>query len=846
MKKKSNAGKLLSVTLALALVAGGCGTTTQDQPPGSTAGDVTTDAADEDVKNECADGHEFGGWTVGTEATENSEGLEKQVCSRCGAENTRPIPAKSKGIQDYKLVWEDEFEGDKLNMDDWNYEYHEPGWVNAELQEYVDSEKNTYVKDGKLYIQALKEIIDGKPYYTSGRINTQGKHDFQYGRFEARAKVPSGKGFLPAFWMMPTDESYYGQWPKCGEIDIMEVHGSELTTTYSTLHFGEPHTQDQASYQIGSGEKNFYEDFHVFACEWDPGEFRFYVDGKMIGTMNDWFTKKEGFGEVAYPAPYDQPFYMILNLAVGGSWVGYPDEDDVFAENAQFVIDYVRVYEKDSYDTNVTKPVNNVSLGEPDETGNYVINSDFSEAEDMTKEDSHWRLLLAEGGKGETEISDNALHIMSESAGTVDYGVQIVQAGMPMEKGSQYKLTYDAYADEARTMIANVTAPDKGYIRYLQDTTVELTTKKQSFEHIFDMTEDSDANGRIEYNLGNQGSIATVHISNVRLEKLGEAAAEEKTVLPDGNYVYNGEFSEGNEPDRRRLAYWEWDTTQCEKATVAVTDNRERELMVSVPETEPSESSLNKVVVSQKPIAITGGKKFILSFDAYADKAGAMQTTVAGQTFDSELKTGRTAFKYEFETPASLKDAELCFLFGNAGTYYIDNVRIREDSILVNGDFSSGMTGYEVYVHDAAKVSDYIVDALNENNAFSMDIADTGSEGWHIQLKQNDIKLEKGKWYRLAFDAKATKDRTIMYALQKDGSRHKDANGAEDWTAYSGEHMAELTKDYQTFAIVFEMKSDTDESTILSISMGAVGGMRISDRHSVVIDNIILEETDPQ
>ena len=87
---------------------------------------------------------------------------------------------------------------------------------------------------------------------------------------------------------------------------------------------------------------------------------------------------------------------MILNLAVGGSWVGYPDDDDVFEENAQFVIDYVRVYEKDRYDTNVTKPVNEVSLNAPDETGNYVVNGDFSEAEDMTKEDSHWRLLLAE------------------------------------------------------------------------------------------------------------------------------------------------------------------------------------------------------------------------------------------------------------------------------------------------------------------------------------------------------------------------------------------------------------------------------------------------------------------
>lgn len=269
--------------------------------------------------------------------------------------------------QAYKLVWEDNFEGDTLNLDNWSYETHEPGWVNAELQEYVVSEENTYVRDGLLYIRptqrldeagnAIYEERDGKRYKTcfSGRINTLGKHEFQYGRFEARAKVPKGKGFLPAFWMMPADEDHYGQWPKCGEIDIMEVLGDKLSRTYGTLHFGEPHTQSQGYYDLPDGAADFGSDFHVFACEWDPSEFRFYVDDEMFFTANDWFTKRPGEEEAPYPAPYDQPFYIILNLAVGGSWVGYPEDDAVFGEDAQFVIDYVKVYAKDSYDTNVTK-----------------------------------------------------------------------------------------------------------------------------------------------------------------------------------------------------------------------------------------------------------------------------------------------------------------------------------------------------------------------------------------------------------------------------------------------------------------------------------------------------------
>ncbi len=798
-------------------------------------------------------GHDFGEWKVEISATESTMGREKQICSRCGVENFREIPKlPSNGAGSdqpdqpqnpvYKLVWEDNFDGEKLNLDDWNFEYHEPGWVNAELQAYVDSERNTYVKDGMLYIQAIKEMIDGKPYYTSGRINTQKKHDFQYGRFEVRAKVPSGKGFLPAFWMMPTDESFYGQWPKCGEIDIMEVHGSALSTSYGTLHFGEPHTQKQGSYTLPDGQENFSEAFHVFACEWDPGEFRFYVDGHLFYTVNDWFTKKPGFGEVAYPAPYDQPFYLILNLAVGGSWVGYPDEDAVFGDNAQFVIDYVRAYQKDSYDTDVDKPQNDVELRDPDETGNYVINGDFSVVEDLSQEDSNWQLLLAGAGEATANIADNALHVTTTEAGELNYSVQVVQANLPLGKGMKYELSYDAYADEARSMITGISAPDKGYIRYLNDTTVELTTEKQTYRHIFDMTGDSDANSRLEFNLGNQGSMAAVHISNVRLEKTGEAEEEVKGMLPDGNYVYNGQFNEGNEAGKRRLAYWEWDIEQCSGTGISVTDDSRRELRVSVPDTV---TALDQVAVYQNPIAIGGGKKFIFSFDAYADREKTVKAEVAGNSYDIALTTEIQTFKYEFETPSDLDGSELRFLLGSAGTAYIDNVTVREDSLIVNGDFSSGMLGYEVYVNDAAKVPNYIVDSLNEENALAIDIADTGEAAWQIQLKQNDIRLEKDKWYKLAFDAKSTKDRTIMYALQRDGSKHKDDNGNEDWTPYSGEPKAALTGEWQNFSKVFRMGEDTDPNTILSISLGAVGGTRITEKHTVVIDNITLEETDP-
>ena len=250
----------------------------------------------------------------------------------------------------YTLVWEDDFNDVQLSREDWNVELHKPGWVNAELQEYVDSDNNIYIEDGNLIIQPI-EIVgeEGDKYYTSGRVNTKDKHDFKYGLFEARLKVPKGMGFLPAFWMMPTEENFYGSWPRCGEIDIMEVMGQSTNTLHGTIHYGNPHGQKQGTYIIDKKQPDFAEDYHTYACEWEPGKITWYVDGIKFHEATDWYTKLEGSEPALYPAPFNQPFYIILNVAVGGSWVGYPDKTTRFGDNAQMVVDYVRVYQKAEY-----------------------------------------------------------------------------------------------------------------------------------------------------------------------------------------------------------------------------------------------------------------------------------------------------------------------------------------------------------------------------------------------------------------------------------------------------------------------------------------------------------------
>lgn len=435
-----------------------------------TSGEDKTDEKDKtDGKDQKTDDTSDGNASSGSSSSGNSSG---------GTTVETPSKLTEADLlkQGYQLKWQDNFDGNFLNRADWNVELHEKGWVNSEWQEYVDSDKNIQVKDGKLLIKPVETVnADGTRSYTSGRINTQGKHDFKYGYFECRAKVPTGKGYLPAFWMMPTDENLYGQWPKCGEIDIMEVMGQETNKAYGTIHYGEPHDQSQGTCTVDA-KNNFADQYHTYACDWEPGKITWYIDGVKFHEESDWFSAKSGQGEVAYPAPFDQPFYMILNLAVGGSWVGYPDDSTTYADQ-QFAVDYVKVYQKDSYDENVEKPVKNVILREPDTTGNYINNGDFSIAENLS-DDKNWKFLTTLDGDGKAEIKNHEMVISTVNMGTADYSIQLVQPDVPLQKGGTYKVTFDAYADEARTMIADISGPDHNYTRYWKDTKVELGTQK--------------------------------------------------------------------------------------------------------------------------------------------------------------------------------------------------------------------------------------------------------------------------------------------------------------------------------------------------------------------------------
>lgn len=759
----------------------------------------------------------------------------KMTCSK----DNRPVKTEDDLLKEgYTLKWQDEFEGNSLNRDDWNVELHEPGWVNEELQEYVDSDKNIYVEDGNLIIKPIETVNeDGTKSYTSGRVNTQNKHDFKYGYFECRAKVPTGKGYLPAFWMMPTDENLYGQWPKCGEIDIMEVMGDATNKAYGTIHYGEPHAQSQGTFNVDDDE-NFSDNYHTYACEWEPGKIIWYIDGIKYHEECDWFSTKEGQGTVTYPAPFDQPFYMILNLAIGGSWVGYPDETTTY-EDQQFTIDYVKVYQKEEncYNEDIEKPVKNVTLRDPDETGNYIINGDFTVAEDLN-DSIDWTFLNAKAGEGSAEIKNNQIIIKTTNAGSEDYSIQLVQPNLPMQKGAKYKLTFDAYADEARTMITDISAPDYNYIRYFDDKTVNLTTSRQTYSYEFQMKSANDANGRLEFNLGKTASTATVYISKIRLEKIGYEEIKEDTskkALADGNFVYNGEFQEGT----GRLGFWE--INKDDASQISVTNkNNVRQLKIVASNAVNSD---NPITIGQSELALSEGTNYAMSFIANGDEGKVLNISVGGNDFTATLIGKEKSFKETFTLSSSRSvNKDLVFSITEPGTYYLDNVRIEEDALIKNGNFNAGLSGFDAYCKTPSNVT-CVVDSLKEDNAADFTIRDTGDAAWHIQLKQSGVKLEKDQWYKISMKMKSSIDRKVSFALQRDGSKHKNADGSEDWTPYC-EEIVTLGNDYQTYTKEFKMTMDTDIETIFNIAMGAVDGKQITDQHRICIDDIVLEKID--
>jgi beta-glucanase (GH16 family) len=268
---------------------------------------------------------------------------------------------------EWQLVWRDEFSGTAIDTTRWGFDLGNdlvsddgksvvPGWGNNELECYTSSPENAFVTNGLLHLRARTSSEPGCRY-TSARMTTRRRDNSarfaqRYGRFEFRASLPVGRGLWPALWLLPL-ENVYGTWAASGEIDVMEARGQTPSTVLGTLHYGAQwpgNTHTGADYVLPHGGS--IADFHTYALEWEPGRIRWLVDGVVSQTQTFWWSRRTPQSSATdstragnvepWPAPFDRSFYLLMNLAVGGNFLGNPDATTAFP--AEMLVDYVRVY----------------------------------------------------------------------------------------------------------------------------------------------------------------------------------------------------------------------------------------------------------------------------------------------------------------------------------------------------------------------------------------------------------------------------------------------------------------------------------------------------------------------
>ena len=445
-------------------------------------------------------------------------------CSKQGSNVKDSAPAG------WHLVWNDEFNGKEIDTTKWDFQlgtgsqYGLEGWGNNELQYY--RKENAFVKDGNLILEARKENYEGCNY-TSARLRTvkdDGTELFTktYGRIEAKIKMPKGNGIWPAFWLLPATTDY-GVWASSGEIDILEAKGRLPNRVYGTVHFGQAWPGNKYTggmYKFPDGGN--ITDYHVYTLEWEPGILRWLVDGNKYYETSQWWSLGAGESEpYAYPAPFDKPFYILLNFALGGNYDGgvAPEDYDL---PAQMLVDWVRVYDKDEpYATNVKRPIpeRDEAHFKDFETAdgrnfifdsklNHVVsetkNEGMSSNENMDVRTHDWYFLALSdfGGKAVSSNEGEGRRVKITNPGNQNYSVQLIQH-LPVAKGYSYKIQFDAKASAARKIAIKLGGDaDNSWAVYSPEYYPELTTETKHFSYFFTMENDTDITARLEFNLG--------------------------------------------------------------------------------------------------------------------------------------------------------------------------------------------------------------------------------------------------------------------------------------------------------------------------------------------------------
>jgi len=542
------------------------------------------------------------------------------------------------GAQDWQQVWADEFDGATIDRSVWRFD---SGPANDNIHYFTDRPENARIEDGTLHIIALEETYQGYNY-TSALLKTSRSVYWRYGRIEARIKLPQTNGLVPAFWMLPEDD-LYGWWPESGEVDIMEHPTNQVNQIFGTVHTGAYNSFTGSAPRGGSVVVPDAETaFHVYAVEWTPETMDFYVDEQRYFT----FTNSDG-GFEAWP--FDQPFYVILSMAVGGGWVGPPDATSVFP--AAMEVDYVRVYQDVNdviicgadfvapYSEAVRYAVPHIDRASvtwsvPEEaqivsgqgtnqiavdwgllggavtahvvtrSGSYTtdlpvtVSPNYLKNGGFEKGVKYWQKTGAFPAEADFALVSEGAHsgghcllVDVKNPGVNAWDAQLSQRALPLEAGVPYHASFFARTPDVTNTV------DVGIINAADFTlyahkTVALTEGWTQYD--LDFTAPADAAASFNIDMGG-------HIGRYYFDDLALTA---QAPIPSSQ-VQNGDFSNGD-------AGWTLSTLWPAEATGAVRDG---EYAVSI-----SNGGVNvwDVHVGQTGLRVEQGRQYVVSFDAYA------------------------------------------------------------------------------------------------------------------------------------------------------------------------------------------------------------------------------------
>ncbi len=796
-------------------------------------------------------------------------------------------PGKTKN--DYDLIWADEFDGNYgnanvdadtgLNLDNWACQLGDGstdcgnyGWGNNELQCYTDRVENLGVNEdlngdgngeGVLRITAKREngyIYAGESAknYTSARLRstkpTKELFNTTYGYIESRIALPATAGAWPAFWMLPQSTTVYGNWPVSGEIDILETCGAFSDkgndVACGTLHWGTP-----THVYKGSGYVNLDSDytyFHTYAIDWEPGQITWYYDGKAINTLTNWESAIPGASDsLSFDAPFDMPFYMLLNLAVDSGQFGGGVNKAKFEDDINMYVDYVRVYQRtEGYAEAVSRQASGNANADWEQYKGINQIADIREENldntggglsDSTSDINTWYLSNQDDAKDATldKFVDNDGKIWAKvgvkTPGSQNYSVQLI-GHYNAKAGYVYKVSYDAYADGA--IVGQSVDCDskewKGWSTYgVQQ--FKLTDKPSHYSYTFQQEDDFD-NCRIEFNLGSKAA-GNVYISNVKVEIVDPATIgnteSSRAPLADGNMVYNGTFDQGN------YHTGNWKTTKGTKLNVpryttealkandlsvidvasktnyeGIEDGKkyfERRAIISA-------EGNNAPAIFQPEIKMTKDT-YTVKFDLYSEDDTAVKVSANTYSYNNDSlvlgkELGAATARYNkkdcvrtytlaFDTKQDADEAALVFTFAKGANIQLDNV-------YMNGQNQASAVEEHPLKANASYRGDngggVEIPTIYDDGVITMSGITSGGNWYSPQLASADFELVAGHKYKLSFDYKLSgaNNGTFQYIIQENGgSWHVyDGNGpttvekttkSDGFTHYEREFIADAT-----------------------------------------------------